>query len=107
MHPVLTGVFLLFFSPVPSIPVKAQGAAPAEQPRTEFFSGLVTAFTGEQITVFKTVLGKNSETRTFVISPETRIEGKLRLKTRVTVRYARAEEGDRAIHIIVRPSQKK
>ena len=107
MHFVLTGVFLLFLSPVPSIPVKAQGAAPAEQPRTEFFSGLVTAFTGEQITVFKTVLGKNSETRTFMITSETRIEGKLRLKTRVTVRYARAEEGDRAIHIIVRPSQKK
>ena len=107
MHSVLIGVFLLFLSPVPSIPVKAQGAAPAEQPHTEFFSGVVTALTDDQITVFKTVLGKNSETRTFRITPDTRIEGKLRLKTRVTVRYARAEEGDRAVHIIVRTSQKK
>lgn len=107
MHSVLTGAFLLFFSPVPSIPVKAQGAAPAEQPHAEFFSGVVTALTGDQITVFKTVLGKNSETRTFLITPDTRIEGKLRLKTRVTVRYARAEDGDRAVHIIVRTSQKK
>jgi len=107
VHSVLIGAFLLFLSPVPSVTVKAQAAAPAEQPRTEFFSGVVTALTADQITVFKTVLGKNSETRTFLITPETRIEGKLRLKSRVTVRYTRAEEGDRAVHIIVRTSQKK
>jgi len=107
VHSVLIGAFLLFLSPVPSVTVKAQAAAPAEQPRTEFFSGVVTALTADQITVFKTVLGKNSETRTFLITPETRIEGKLRLKSTVTVRYTRAEEGDRAVHIIVRTSQKK
>jgi hypothetical protein len=107
VYSVLIGAFLLFLSPVPSIPVKAQGAAPAEQPHTEFFSGIVTALSDDKITVFKTVLGKNSETRTFQITPDTRIEGKLRPKTRVTVRYARSEEGDRAVHIIVRASQKK
>ena len=67
----------------------------------------MTAFTGDQITVFKTVLGKNSENRTFLITPDTRIEGKLRLKARVTVRFARSEDSDRAVHIIVRTSQKK
>ena len=107
VHSVLTGILLLFLSPVPSIPVKAQSAAPAEQPHTEYFSGLVTALSGSEITVLRTVLGKNSETRTFLITPDTRIEGKLRLKTRVTVRYARADDGERAVHIIVRTSQKK
>ena len=61
----------------------------------------------DKITVFKTVLGKSSETRTFLITPETRVEGKLRAKARVTVRYMREEQGDRALHIIVRSSQKK
>jgi len=53
------------------------------------------------------VLGKSSETRTFLVTPETRVEGKLRVKARVTVRYTREEQGDRALHIIVRSSQKK
>jgi hypothetical protein len=53
------------------------------------------------------VLGKNSETRTFLITKETRIEGKLRLKARVTVRYTHDDEGNRALHIIVRTTQKK
>jgi len=104
---VLTGIFLLLLSPVAFIPVRAQDNAPAEQPRSEFFSGVVTILAEDKITVFKTVLGKSSETRTFVITPETRVEGKLRVKARVTVRYTREEEGDRALHIIVRSSQKK
>ena len=94
-------------SPISRVPVLAQDAAPAEHPRSEFFSGVITALAEDKITVFKTVLGKNSETRTFLITSETRVEGKLRLKARVTVRYARGEEGDRALRIIVRPSQKK
>lgn len=107
MHRVLTGTLLLLLSPVAFIPVRAQGATPSEQPRSEFFSGVVTALSEDKITVFKTVLGKSSETRTFLITPETRVEGKLRVKVRVTVRYTREEQGDRALHIIVRTSQKK
>ena len=61
----------------------------------------------EKLTVLKTVLGKNSETRTFLITKETRIEGKLKLKARVTVRYTHEDEGFRALHIIVRSAQKK
>jgi len=100
-------MLLLLLSPVALIPLRAQGAGPSEQPHSEFFSGVVTTLAEDKITVFKTVLGKSSETRTFLITPETRVEGKLRMKVRVTVRYAREEEGDRALHIIVRSSQKK
>ena len=107
MHRVLTGIVLLLLSPVVHIPVRAQDNAPSEQPRSEFFSGVVTTLAADKITVFKTVLGKSSETRTFLITPETRVEGKLRAKVRVTVRYTRDDEGDRALHIIVRSSQKK
>ena len=107
MHSVLTGALLLLLSPVASVPVRAQGAAPTDQPQSEFFSGVVTAFAEDKITVFKTVLGKNSETRTFLITSETRVEGKLRIKARVTVRYTHEEDSDRAVRIIVRTSQKK
>jgi len=100
-------MLLLLVSPVAFIPVRAQGAAPSEQPQSEFFSGVVTTLAADKITVFKTVLGKSSETRTFLITPKTRVEGKLRAKVRVTVRYTRDDEGDRALHIIVRSSQKK
>ncbi len=104
---MLIGALLLLLPLAALIPVRVQGAPPAEQPRSEFFSGVVTALADDKITVFKTVLGKDSETRTFLITPQTRVEGKLRLKARVTVRYTREEEGNRALHIIVRTSQKK
>jgi hypothetical protein len=97
----------LLFAPAPTVPARAQDTVPAEQVKSEFFSGVVTSLSDDQITVFKTVLGKNAETRTFMVTPETRVEGKLKLKARVTVRYARDEDGDRAVHIIVRNSQKK
>ena len=86
----------MLLSALSSIPVRAQGAPPAERPRNEFFSGVVAALTEDKITVFKTVLGKSSETRVFAVTHETRVEGKLRLKARVTVRYTREEDGDRA-----------
>jgi hypothetical protein len=106
VHRFLAGALLVLL-PVPSIPLSAQSAAPAERPRSEFFSGVITVVADDKVTVFKTVLGKDSETRVFLITKQTRVEGKLRVKARVTVRYTRASEGDRALHIIVRTSQKK
>lgn len=98
---------MVLLPPVPTIPMWAQSAAPAERPHSEFFSGVITVMADDKVTVFKTVLGKDSETHVFLITKETRVEGKLRVKARVTVRYTHASEGDRALHIIVRTSQKK
>jgi hypothetical protein len=53
------------------------------------------------------VLGKSSETRTFAITPATKVEGKLRVKLRVTVRFTKDEDVETAVHIIVRATQKK
>lgn len=79
----------------------------AQEYEQNFFAGIVTAIANSKVTVNRTVLGKDSETRTFTITPETRMEGKLRVNARVTVRFVPSEEGDRAIHIIVRSAQKK
>jgi len=84
-------------------PTRAQNAPPATQPADAFFSGTVVEFADDHVSVNRIVLGKNSETRTFAITPETTIEGKLRVKARVTVRFVE----ERAVHIIVRSSQKK
>lgn len=80
----------------------------AEQPSAEYFSGTVIAYASESITVARTVLGRSSPSRRFVITEETQIEGKLKVKCRVTVQYVTKDEVDRALHIIVRlPASRK
>ncbi len=71
-------------------------------PSSQFFSGTVTAFSSESITVVRRGFGKDSVTRTFVVDKATKIEGRLRVKAKVTVRHAAIENGERAVHIIVR-----
>lgn len=82
--------------------------APEVQAVHHFFAGYVTELSGAQVTVSRTVLGNKTETRTFAITPETRIDGKPKIKSKVTVQFQSAGDGpDRAVHIIVRAAQKK
>jgi len=67
----------------------------------QFFAGTVMESTPEQITVSRVLQGK-PESRTFRITPETKIEGNLLVNARVTVGY----DGDRATLIIVRDDAK-
>ena len=82
---------------------------PQEQPPAEqYFSGTVVSYAGEIVTVSRTVLGKNSASRYFTITGDTQIEGKLKVKVRVTVQYVTKDEVDYAVHIIVRnPTPRK
>lgn len=66
-----------------------------------FFAGTVAETTGETITVARTVRGK-AESRTFNLTPQTKIEGKLAPRVRVTVRYVSDDDGDIATLIVVR-----
>ncbi len=66
-----------------------------------FFAGTVSQFTSETIIVGRTVRGK-AESRTFTLTPHTKIDGKLALKVRVTVRYFTDDDGDTATLIVVR-----
>jgi hypothetical protein len=79
----------------------------AEQPSEEYFSGIVIAYVGESVTVARSVLGKTSSSRRFIITEETQIEGKLKVKCRVTVQYITKEDIDHALHIIVRTQGSK
>ena len=66
-----------------------------------FFAGSVVATTSEKLTVSRTVLGKN-ETRSFAVTSETKVKGRLSARARVTVRYTADDTGDTAVLIVVR-----
>ena len=84
-------------------PARAQEDLTQGKAHTDaFFSGNVIEVSAGQVTVARTVLGKPPETRIFKITVATKIEGKMKQKSRVTVRYATGDEGDVAISIIVR-----
>ena len=68
-----------------------------------FFAGTVSQFTSDTIIVGRTVRGK-AESRTFSLTRQTKIEGKLAVKVRVTVRYITDDDGDTATLIVVRGS---
>lgn len=68
-----------------------------------FFAGTVSQFSAEKMVVGRTVRGK-AESRTFSLTPQTKIEGRLALRVRVTVRYLTDDDGDTATLIVVRGS---
>ena len=90
---------------------KANHAAHADDSKSEpkydqTFSGSIVEITATQITVSRSILGKPAEKRTFAIKPDTRIEGKLKVRVRVTVGYVTSDDGDVARLVVVRSSQK-
>jgi hypothetical protein len=79
------------------------GAAPITAAKSDIFSGNVVELGTNSVTVTRLVPGKEAVTRTFTLDTRTRVEGKLHVKARVTVRFEReAEEPVHALHIIVR-----
>lgn len=87
--------------------------AKTEPKYDDTFSGPIVEFSTAQITVSRSILGKPAEKRTFLIKSDTRIEGKLRVKARVTVGFVTTDDGDVARLIVVRtgaqrpPQEKK
>jgi hypothetical protein len=49
----------------------------------------------------------SKDSQTFVITTETRFEGKPKVHSRVTIRYIATEDGARAVRVIVRAPAKK
>ncbi|HYL37370.1 MAG TPA: hypothetical protein VEV17_15755 [Bryobacteraceae bacterium] len=88
-------------------------AAKTEPKYDDTFSGPVVEFSADKITVSRSILGRPAEKRTFLIKPDTRIEGRLRVKARVTVGFVTTDDGDVARLIVVRttvqrpPQEKK
>ena len=83
-------------------------ALPAQEPapRQETFAGPIVELSAEKITVTRSILGKAPEKRTFWIRPDTKVEGKLKVKVKVTVGFVPSDDGDVARLIVVRPQKK-
>ena len=77
-------------------------AAEEGSTKTDFFSGIVTELSQTSVTVNRKGIGQDSATHTFTIDSKTRVEGKLRVRAKVTVRFVSDEQGLVAVHIIVR-----
>ena len=60
-----------------------------------------------RITVSRSILGKPAEKETFWIKADTKIEGNLRVRARVTVGYVTGDDGNVARLIVVRAAQKQ
>jgi len=105
----------MFLWLLPAIPAGMQeGTQPPKQenPKAEpkyddTFSGPIVEISQERITVSRSILGKPAEKRSFWIKPDTRIEGKLRMRVKVTVGFITTDEGDVARLIVVRSSAPK
>jgi len=81
-------------------------SAKSEPKYDQTFSGPIVEVTATHITVSRSILGKPAEKRTFWIKSDTRIEGKLRVRVKVTVGYVTSDDGDVARLVVVRTSQK-
>jgi hypothetical protein len=86
---------------------KQRAPQTTEETTYEFFSGIVQQLPEGRLTVSRAVLGKPAESRSFLIKADTKVEGKLKVKARVTVGFKSSEDGDVAVRIIVRSPQNK
>ena len=101
------GALFLFLMAGDAAALFQDAAKPREhEVKLEFFSGTVTEFNATRVTVLREVIDRDPEERTFVINAETKIEGTLKGKVRVTVGYAAEEEVHVAVRIIVRSDSK-
>src|SRR5258708_13449187 len=78
---------------------------PPEKSADAFFAGVVEELTADRVSVSRVAQGK-TEKRDFRVTSDTKMEGRLRVRVRVTVRYTSSDDGDTATLIIIRPATK-
>ena len=85
---------------------KKPRARPSEPEYDDTFSGSIVQLSAVAVTASRSILGKPAEKRTFSIKPDTRIEGKLRMNSKVTIGFVSTDDGDVARLIVVRTTQR-
>lgn len=110
LMPILIGLLFMAAVVAPSA-IAQENTTPPHKPPVDgsqpaMYSGTVVEMSEGKITVSRTVLS-NPEKRTFMMNPDTKVEGKLKPKCRVTVRYRTQEDGYLAVTILVRDNTKK
>lgn len=100
-------IFLSIVPPAVNADSQAVQDPPAKPEPTFFFmSGTVSELSKARITITRVAAGRTTEKHAFLLTAETTVEGKLRLKARVTIGYVKGEDDDTAVRIIVRAAQR-
>lgn len=90
----------------PAAPAPEEHAKPEQppppKPKPQFFAGTLTTVDASHIIVSRTLVGKATETRTFLMQAKTKTNRALHPRQRVTVRYQHLPEGDVALEVLVR-----
>jgi hypothetical protein len=101
-----TVVLLLVLAMAPVL--RASDQEPNAEAPSDFVSGTVVDMPAGKLVVNRAVVGKPAENHTFTLSPETKVEGNLRVHARVTVGYKTTETGETvAVRVIVRPQSER
>jgi hypothetical protein len=103
VQPIVPGLVVCLLAAGSALNARPQQDSNTQQTDT-FFAGTVLDTNAEKIVVSRVVLGK-TEKREFRVTSDTKVEGRLRVKVRVTVRYVTDEDGDTATLILVRTAQ--
>jgi hypothetical protein len=109
---IFAGAWLTFLSSAQQLskPESPKPDSAKTEPKyDDTFSGSIIELTTSRITVSRSILGKPAEKRVFLIASDTRIEGKLHVKLKVTIGFVTSDDGDIARLIVVRqkPPDKK
>jgi hypothetical protein len=85
--------------------IKDPAVQPAPSaPHAQFFAGTVVELDSTHIKVTRTLVGRPTESRSFVIDAATKMNRSvIKVRNRVTVRYKRLPQGDVALEIQPRP----
>ncbi len=78
-----------------------EGTSKPQENSDGFYSGNIVELTDERMVVLRQILGK-PEKHSFMLNGETKVEGKMKVKSRVTVRYVPSDSGDLAVSVLVR-----
>ena len=98
---------LLAVAPLPLMARPQDPEKKTEESKPDnLFSGTVIEFSKESITISRKVLGK-TEKKVFRVTPDTKCDGEVKVKIRVTVRYILTDDGEAAESIFVRPQEQK
>ena len=106
MRFVKTVFLALLFAYIPAIRAQEEPPGKSEPTYEDTFACPIVEVSATKVTVSRTVLGK-TEKRAFLIKPDTRIEGKLKMKVKVTVGFVTTDEGDVARLIVAHPTMQK
>ena len=91
-----------------SAALRALAQEPHAEAPSDFVSGIVVDMPNGKLIVNRAVPGQAPENHTFTLTPETKVEGNLKVQARVTVGFKTTDSGETvAVRVIVRSQSER